>query len=174
MKVILTQDVEKLGGSHEVVEVADGYARNFLLPRQMAVPATKSAIANLDNTRRVGERRQERLRGAAEEQSRKLEGQTLVIPAKVGSAGRLYGSIGTADIVKQLKDDFGLELERKQVLLSEPIRVAGLHPVPLVLHSSVKIQLMVQVGPAGGDANSTTATPAATGAAPVEAAAATG
>jgi large subunit ribosomal protein L9 len=161
MKVILTQDVEKLGTSHEVVEVADGYARNFLLPRQMAVPATKSAIANLDNTRRVGERRQERLRGAAEEQARKLEGRTLVIPAKVGSAGRLYGSIGTADIVKQLKDDFGLELDRKQILLSEPIRVTGLHPVPLVLHRDVKIQLMVQVGEPAGDNASATATPVA-------------
>jgi large subunit ribosomal protein L9 len=173
MKVILTQDVEKLGGSHEVVEVADGYARNFLLPRQLAVPATKSAMANLDNMRRVGERRQERLRGASEEQARKLEGQTLVIPAKVGSAGRLYGSIGTADIVKQLKDDFGLELDRKQVLLSEPIRVTGLHPVPLVLHRDVKIQLMVQVGE-GGDTASASATPAMAQAAPVEVASVAG
>ncbi len=169
MKVILTQDVEKLGASHEVVEVADGYARNFLLPRQMAVPATRSAISNLDNMRRVGERRQERLRGGAEEQARKLEGQTLVIPAKVGSAGRLYGSIGTADIVKQMKDDFGIELDRKQILLSEPIRVTGLHPVPLVLHRDVKIQLMVQVGDATGDSASVSAVPAA-GATPVEAA----
>ena len=148
MKVILIEDVENLGGSNEVVEVADGYARNFLLPRQLAMPATKSAIANLDNMRRTSVRRQDRLRGAADEQARKLESQTLVIPARVGSAGRLYGSIGTADVVKQLTDDFGIELVRKQVLLSEPIRTSGLHPVPLVLHRDVRIQLMVQVGDA--------------------------
>lgn len=146
MKVILTEEVEKLGTPHEVVEVADGYARNYLLPRSLAIPATKSALANLDNMKRVEERRQGRLRGAAEEQAQKLEGQTLVIPARIGSSGRLYGSIGTQDIANQLKQGFGIEVDRKQILLSEPIRQSGVYPVPVVLHRDVKIQLMVQVG----------------------------
>src|SRR5687768_12680439 len=98
MKVILTQDVEKLGAAHELVNVADGFARNYLLPRAMAVVATKSAIANLDNNKRVDERRQNRLRGAAETQAAQLEGQTVVMPARIGSNGRLYGSIGAIDI----------------------------------------------------------------------------
>jgi len=148
MKVILTQDVENLGGPHDVVEVADGYARNYLLPRSLAMPATKSAVANLDNMKRVEERRQNRMRGAADEQARKLEGKTLVMPARVGAAGRLYGSIGTADIVQQIKAQFGLELDRKQVLLSEPIRTTGMYPVPVALHREMKIQVMVQVGDA--------------------------
>ncbi|MBV9864792.1 MAG: 50S ribosomal protein L9 [Abitibacteriaceae bacterium] len=157
MKVILTEDVENLGGSHEVVEVADGYARNYLMPRSLAMPATKSAMANLDNMKRVQERRQAKLRGGAEETASRLQGQTLVIPARTGSAGRLYGSIGTADIANQLKESLGIELDRKQIQLSEPIRSTGVYPVPVTLHRDVKVQLMVQVGdvpagtaPAGG------------------------
>ncbi len=146
MKVILTEDVEKLGATHEIVEVAEGYARNYLLPRSLAISATKSAVANLDNLKRVQERRTARLRGGAEEQARQLEGKTLVIPAKTGAAGRLYGSIGTADIASQLKSDFGIELDRKVIHLSEPIRSTGVYAIPVTLHRDVKIQLMVQVG----------------------------
>ena len=148
MKVILNEDIEKLGGTNEIVEVADGYARNFLLPRSLAVPATKSALANIENTRRVTERRLVRLRGGAEEIAQKLNGKTLVMPARIGSAGRLYGSIGTADIVQQLKQDFGVEVERKQVLLSEAIRNTGVYQVPLNLHRDVKLELTVQIGDA--------------------------
>ncbi len=148
MKVILTEDVEKLGAPHEVVEVADGYARNFLLPRSLAVPATKSAMSNLENMKRVGERRQTRMRGAAETQAQQLTGKTLVMPARIGSAGRIYGSIGSADIISQIKSELGIELERKQVLLPEPIRTTGLHPVSLALHRDVKVELTVQVGDA--------------------------
>lgn len=172
MKVILIEEVEKLGASHEVIEVADGYARNYLLPRSLAVPATKSAMANLDNMKRVQERRVTRMRGGAEETARQLEGYTLVIPARTGSAGRLYGSIGTADIASQLKADRGIELDRKQILLSEPIRSTGVYPVPVNLHRDVKIQLAVQVGDAPA-ANGTSAqdTAAATAGADVSAAA---
>lgn len=148
MKVILTEDVEKLGQSNEVVEVADGYARNFLLPRSLAVPATASAIANLDNTKRIHERRQTRLRGGAEQIAAQLQGKTLVMPAKIGSGGRLYGSIGTQDIAAQLKQDLGVELERKQILLDEPIRNTGVYQVPLALHRDVRVELSVQVGDA--------------------------
>jgi large subunit ribosomal protein L9 len=167
MKVILTEDVEKLGASHEVVEVADGYARNFLLPRSLAVPATASAMANLENTRRVSERRIVRLRGAAEEQAAQLNGKTVRINAKIGNSGRLYGSIGTADIVSQLKSTLGVELDRKQVELGEPIRSTGLYPIELNLHRDVKAQVNIQIGdePVGGfpvaaSASASAATPA--------------
>src|SRR4028118_476141 len=122
MKVILTEDVEKLGQSNEVVEVADGYARNFLLPRSLAVPATSSAIANLDNTKRIHERRQTRLRGGRAPIAAQLQGKTLVMPAKIGSGGRLYGSIGTQDIAAQLKQDLGVELERKALVVGGATR----------------------------------------------------
>ena len=146
MKVILTEDVEKLGQSNEVVEVADGYARNFLLPRSLAVPATASAIANLDNTKRVHERRQTRLRGGAEQIAAQLQGKTLVMPAKIGSGGRLYGSIGTQDIAEKLHSQFGIELDRRQVLLEDTIREAGTFTVPVKLHRDVQAEVSVQVG----------------------------
>lgn len=152
MKVILTEEVGKLGGAHEIVEVADGYARNFLLPRSMAVPATKSAMSNLDNTRRVAERRQVRMRGVAQESASQLNGKTIVVPARVGSGGRLYGSIGTQDIADQIKKTLGVELERKQIVLPEAIRNVGLYLVPLTLHRDVTAHVTVQVGdaPEGG------------------------
>ena len=146
MKVILTEDMEKLGAPHDVVEVADGYARNFLVPRGMAVPATKSAMANLDNMKRVDDRRQNRLRGGAETLAAQLEGKTLVMPANVGDKGRLYGSISNADIAEELKKQFDVEIDRKAIRLSEPIREVGVYPIPVVLHRDITQQLVVQVG----------------------------
>jgi large subunit ribosomal protein L9 len=146
MKVILTQDVEKLGDTHEIVEVADGYARNYLVPRGMAISANKSALANLDNLKKVEERRQGRLRGAAQAQADKLNGQTLIVEANTGKEGRLYGSITNADIADALKKQFDVEIDRKQVQLGDTIRMAGVHAVPVNLHRDVKITVAVQVG----------------------------
>lgn len=146
MQVILTQEVEKLGAAHEVVEVAEGYARNYLMPRSLAVPATKSAMANLDNTRRVAERRESRLRGAAEEQAKAFEGKSLTIEARTGESGRLFGSVTTADVATALKDQFGVEVDRKQVHLDESIRSAGEYSVPVVLHRDVRPTITLRVG----------------------------
>ena len=146
MKVILTNEVEKLGVANDVVEVADGYARNFLMPRSLAMPATKSAMANLDNLKRVEERRQVRLRGAAQEQEKQLVGKLLKIEAKVGNEFRLYGSIGTQDIAKAIHEQLGVEIDRKLVGLDESIRSAGFYEIPLKLHRDVTPTLRVQVG----------------------------
>jgi large subunit ribosomal protein L9 len=160
MKVILTQDVEKLGAAHEVVSVADGFARNYLLPRSMAVVATKSAIANLDNNKRIDERRQTRLRGAAETVAGQLEGKTVVMPARIGTNGRLYGSINTIDIAAQLKESLGQEIDRKQISLAEPIRSAGVYSVPVVLHRDVTATINVQVGDAPAETQAVELAPA--------------
>lgn len=147
MKVILTQDVEKLGLSHEVVVVADGFARNYLFPRSLAVAGTKSALANLENMRRFDERKQERLRGGAREQANKFEGKTLVFgDAHVRTGGRLYGSIGTADIAEAIKSQFDIEVDRKLVHLPETIRSEGWYTVPVKFHRDVVVQLKVKVG----------------------------
>ena len=152
MKVILTEDVEKLGDMNQVVEVADGYARNYLLPRSLALPATKSAMANLDNLKAISDRRQARLKGEAQTTLGQLEGKILLMPARVGAGGKLFGSISASDIAVQLKQQFGVDLDRKQIGLDEPIRQAGLHGVPLKLHREVQPNLIVQVGdaPPGG------------------------
>lgn len=146
MKVILTQEVEKLGGAHDVVEVSEGYARNYLLPRSLALPATKSAMANLDNMKRVGERRENRLRAAAQAQIGAMEGKALVLEARTGEGGRLFGSVTTADIAKALREQFNVEVDRKQVQLEESIRSAGEYSVPVALHRDVRPQITVRVG----------------------------
>jgi large subunit ribosomal protein L9 len=152
VKVILTDDIEKLGGSNELVEVAEGYARNYLFPRSLAVPATKSALANLENMRKITERRNARLKGAAEELAASLAGKTVKIPAKAGTGGKIYGSVSANDIAKQLHADFGIELDKKQISLHDAIRAIGLYAVTLNLHRDVKPTLTVQVGdaPEGG------------------------
>jgi large subunit ribosomal protein L9 len=146
MKVILLEDVEKLGAPLEVVEVADGFARNFLVPRGLATPATKSALSQLDNMKRVDDRRQNRLRGAAQEQATQLEGKTVVMPANVGAKGRLYGSISAADIAEELQKQFSLQVDRRKIQLPEVIREIGFYTVPVVLHRDVKVDLKVKVG----------------------------
>jgi large subunit ribosomal protein L9 len=146
MKVILTQEIDKLGGAHEVVDVAEGYARNFLVPRSLAIPATKSAMANLDNMKKVGERRESRLRAAAEEQAKQFDGKTLIIEAKTGDGGRLFGSVTPADIASALKEQAGIEIDRKQIHLEESIRSAGEYSLPIVLHRDIQPEVKLQVG----------------------------
>lgn len=146
MKVILTQDVEKLGASHEVVDVNEGFARNYLVPRSLAVVATKSALSNIDAMKRTEARRQARLRGEAETVATKLEAQPLFIDAKTGEAGRLFGSVGTADIANRIKEVFEVTIDRHQVQLEDAIRSAGEYTVPVKLHNDVSAQVKVQVG----------------------------
>ena len=146
MKVILTQDVEKLGASHEVVDVNEGYARNFLVPRRLAVVATKSALANIDDMKRTEDRRQARLRGEAETVAAKLQEQPLLIDAKTGEAGRLFGSVGTADIAGRIKEVFDIVIDRRQIQLDDTIRSAGEYTVPVKLHKDVSAELKLQVG----------------------------
>lgn len=147
MKVILTQDVEKLGHAMDVVVVKDGYARNYLMPRQMAMTATKSALANLEHLKKIEEGKQAKLRAGALEQAAKLEGQTLAFEdANVGEGGRLYGSYGTANIAKAIAEQFGVEVERRQIALDSDIRSEGFYSVPVKLYRDVIVDLKVKVG----------------------------
>lgn len=147
MRVILTQDVEKLGQAMDVVTVADGFARNYLLPRSLAMAATKSALASLENLRKQEDRRLEKTRVGAAAMAAKLDGVTLdYADANVGSGGRLYGSIGAGDIAQLLQDRFGVEIDRRNVLLQDPIRAEGFYTVPLKFHRDVTVELPVKVG----------------------------
>jgi large subunit ribosomal protein L9 len=147
MKVILTQDVEKLGHSLDIVEVADGYARNYLMPRSLATVATKSALANLETLKKHDERKQSKLRVAAEETAAKIgAGDLDFADANVGTGGRLFGSFGAADIVSKIKSQFGVEVDRRSVLIPEPIRAEGYYTVPLKLHRDVTVNLTLKVG----------------------------
>ncbi len=147
MKVILTQDVDKLGHAMDVVVVKDGYARNYLMPRSMAMTATKSALANLENLKKIEEGKQVKLRAGALEQAAKLEGQTVLFEdANVGEGGRLYGSYGTNDIAQAIKAQLGVEVERRAVGLDDPIRTEGIYTVPVKLYRDVFVDVKVKVG----------------------------
>lgn len=152
MKVILTEDVPNLGSSHDVVDVADGFARNFLMPRQMALRADRSALANLENMKRVEDRRQDRMRGVAEAAAAKLDGARIKIEVKSGAEGRLYGSINNADVAQQINREYELHLERKQVMLPQPIRLVGKYEIQLNLHRDFKPNVTLLVGDEDFDA----------------------
>ena len=147
MKVILTQDVEKLGHAMDVVEVADGFARNYLLPRSLAMSATKSAMSSLDNLRKIEEKKQAKLKTGAEGVASKLAGETVMFTdAHVGTGGKLYGAVTAANVSDAIKTQFGVEVDRRDVLLEEPIRAEGFYYVPLKLHRDITIEQRVQVG----------------------------
>ena len=145
MKVVFLQEVEGSGRIGEVRNVADGYARNYLLPRKLAVPATDHNI-RIAQARAQGEaKHQSKLDAEAEVLAEKLVGLTITIEVRVGGQGRLYGSVTARDIVEALEKPLGLLLEHRQVELEDPIRQVGLFEVPLRLSGNVRASVQVAV-----------------------------
>jgi len=145
MKVILRSDVPDVGHKGDVLDVADGYARNFLVPRGLAMKASKGALAQAESMRRARAVRDARDREAAEEIATKLTPVTIRIPARAGAEGRLFGSVTPADVAEAVQAQTGLEIERRRLHLDEPIRALGVHEVPLRLHPEVEVRLNVEV-----------------------------
>lgn len=130
MKVILLKDVPGSGSAGEMLEVKDGYARNYLIPRGLAVPASGGAVRSLVNQKRAVERRAERARLEAEELIERLKGLVLEIRGRAGEGGRLFGSVTSQQVADALVKQ-GFAISRKQVELDEPIRIEGFHRVPI-------------------------------------------
>ena len=151
MKIILKQDVPNLGREGEVEKVADGYARNYLIPQGMAVKATPGALKDFEHRRKVQATKHERLKKRAESLARRLTAQTLTFEVKIGDTGQLYGSITNADIAEALKEQAGEEIDRRDIPLSEPIRTVGEHFVPVHLLEDVEPQVRVVVKPESGE-----------------------
>lgn len=149
MKLILLSDVDTLGRKGDLVDVADGYARNFLLPRKKAMKATTGALAQaqrLRETRVVSDRL---AKEDAERIASQLTGVRVVIAAHAGDEGQLYGSISANDVVEGILKFTGVELERNQIEMREgPIRAIGLHEVWVKVHSSVEFPVTMDVIPA--------------------------
>lgn len=145
MKIILTDDVAKLGSKNSVVDVADGYARNYLIPRGLATPATKGALRGLDSQHRTEERRQSRLKKQASSVAEQIGRTPLRIVARVGETGRLFGSVTAQIISDALKDQFRLEIDRHRIELSEPIKTPGAHTVVVLLPGGVRTDVTVEV-----------------------------
>lgn len=147
MKVLLEQDVKGTGKKGEIVEVSDGYARNFLLPRKMASPADAASInaANLRKSAAQHRKYQEGLK--AREQADKLSGIKLRIPAKVGENGKLFGAVTAKEIAQALNLAYGAQIDRKKISLGEPIRTIGAQSVSVRLFEGVDATFTVEVVP---------------------------
>ena len=145
MKVILRADVAAVGHKGDVLDVADGYARNYLVPRGLAMAASKGSLAQAEAMRRSRAVRDARDRDAAEEVATKLTPVTVRIPARAGAEGRLFGSVTPADVATAVQAQTGVEVDRRRLHLDEPIRALGIHEVPLRLHPEVEVRLSVEV-----------------------------
>ena len=137
MKVILLERIEKLGNLGDVVNVKDGYARNYLLPQGKALRATPANLERFEREREEIEKRNAEARAAAEQQAEKIRGAQLVMIRAAGETGHLYGSVTTRDIANALKEEFGVEVPRSAVQLERPIKLIGLHDVKVRLHGEV-------------------------------------
>ena len=144
MDVILRDHVENLGRRGEIVKVADGYARNFLLPRKLALPATDANRKWVERERKIAEVRDAEERGAAEAIATRLTALDLTIARKVGENDQLYGSVTNADIAELLAKK-GFDIDRRKILLPDPIKALGETKVPVKLHREVTAQLHVTV-----------------------------
>jgi large subunit ribosomal protein L9 len=144
MKIILMTDVPSLGRRGEQKDVATGYARNFLLPKKLAVPATPANLQNLEHLKRQRDREDSRALEAARATATSLDGLTLRVAERASEDGRLYGSVTAQDVVDFL-DQRGISVEKRRVLLEEPIKALGDYKVPIRLHADVTGALTVQV-----------------------------
>lgn len=151
MKVILTQDVPNLGKAGDLKSVADGYARNYLLRRGLAVQATASARKEFKHRQTAEARREDRMAAHAEALARRLSGVTLEFEAKAGETGHLYGSITPNDIAEVLERETGETFDRRKQILCDPIREIGRHVVPVRLSKEVVAEVKVVVKPEGGE-----------------------
>lgn len=145
MKVLLTETVDNLGRAGEVKKVADGYARNFLIPKGLAVPATEGALKQVELRRQAEARRQQRAEVKAESLARTLSQVTLTFRVKAGEKDRLYGSITNADIAEALERETGQTIDKRKVGLEESIRELGSYYVPIKLLPDLAPQITVIV-----------------------------
>jgi large subunit ribosomal protein L9 len=145
MKVLLLRDVEHLGKAGEIKDVSGGFGRNYLLPKGFAVLATKSHIKQAEERLAAQRRRAEAARREAEALAAKLSALTLTFTAKVGEQDRLYGSVTNADIAAKLREEVGVEIDRRKIMLEDPIKRTGEYEVPVELASGITATLKVVV-----------------------------
>ena len=148
-QVLLREDIDKLGARGEIVRVKAGYARNYLLPRKLAVEATANNVRQIEGERAALLKREAKERSTATAQADQLRNLTLTFERKVGEAGVLYGSVTSMDIAQALKDQ-GYELDRRRIVLREPIKRFGNYTVPVRLHREVTVELPLKVLGEGG------------------------
>ena len=148
-QVLLREDIDNLGARGEIVRVKAGYARNYLLPRKLAVEATASNVKQIEGERAALAKREAKERSTAELQANQLKNLNLKFERKVGEAGVLYGSVTSMDIAHELQNQ-GYEIDRRKIVLREPIKRFGNYSVPMRLHRDVTVDIPVSVLGEGG------------------------
>ena len=144
MKVILQEDIDNLGKAGDIVKVADGYGRNYLIPKRLAVPADVRNLRALEHDRRVIEARAKKTRRSAEEMGGKLSSLSLTIPAKAGAEGKLFGAVTSRDVAEAL-ERAGVSVDRRMVLLEEPIKQVGEYQVKVRVGTDIVPEVFVRV-----------------------------
>ena len=145
MRVVLRDDVENVGRKGDLIEVADGFARNYLVPRGLAMKATRGVVQQAEAMRRNREVRETRDREAAQAVADQLAGRRIEVRARAGEGGRLFGSVTAADIVDAVRAQTGVELDRRNTQLAEPLKELGAADVPVRLHTDVEVTLSIDV-----------------------------
>ncbi|MGI6361736.1 MAG: 50S ribosomal protein L9 [Bacillota bacterium] len=144
MKVILLEDIKSLGKRGDVKVVSDGYARNFLLPKKLVVEADKSTMNMLEHEKEVQAKKEAEILAKAKDVANKLKEQGFSIKAKCGEGGRLFGSITNADVAEELAKS-GIEVDKRKIEISEPIKSLGDYQVVLRLHPKVQSKIMIKI-----------------------------
>ncbi|MEY2478946.1 MAG: large subunit ribosomal protein [Actinomycetota bacterium] len=149
MRVVLRDDIDNVGKKGDILDVADGFARNYLIPKGKAIAATKGVQAQADAMRRSRDKKDQSDRESAEVVARTLVPTVIAITAKAGAEGKLFGSVTSADLTEAVLAQTGVELDRRRIHMDEPIRSVGTHEIPVKLHADVEFRLTVEVAPGG-------------------------
>lgn len=145
MRIVLRTDVDGVGKKGDVLDVADGFARNYLVPKGRAIVATPGVQAQANAMRRSRDVKDARDREGAEAVARKLVPLVIKIPARAGREGRLFGSVTASDVADAVTAQSGIELDRRRLQIDEPIKALGSHEIPVKLHTDVEFRLNVEV-----------------------------
>lgn len=145
MKIILIQDVKKLGKKGEIIEVNDGYARNYILPQKLGVEANSKNLNDLKLQKQKEDKNAKKLLDEASELAAKIAEQVVTVKMKAGEGGKVFGSVSSKEIAEAMKKQCSLEIDKKKIQLQEPIRSFGFHEVGIKLHPQVTGTLRVKV-----------------------------
>lgn len=145
MKVILLQDVKSLGKKGDIVNASDGYARNMLLPKKLAVPATAGNKADLAARKRAEDKHAQEVLAAAEDLKTKIEKGSVTVTIKVGEGGKIFGSVSSKEVTEAARKQLGLDIDKKKLNMPQPIKELGVTKIPVRLHPQVTANLKVNV-----------------------------
>lgn len=145
MKIILKQDVKGLGRKEDIVNASDGYAKNYLIPRGIAVEATAGNVNEAKNKQQAAKDKKQRELEQAKEFAARLENKTVTIKAKAGDSGKLFGAISGKDIADAIKSQYDAEVDKKKIVLHEPIKTAGEHQVEIRIYAGVTVNINVNI-----------------------------